>query len=316
MELGDEPIVVTGGAGFLGAHVVRRLRARGCRYVIVPRSRQFDLRRERDVEALFAQVRPTVVIHLAARAGGIGALQAAPAQCFYDNVVMGVLLMEHARRAGVRKFVAVGTLCSYPAETPVPFREERLWDGPPQESNAAYGLAKRTLLAQAQAYRRQYGWDAISLVPSNLYGPGDDFDPERSRVVPALVRKCVEAAEAGTDEIVVWGDGSPTRDFLYVEDCAEAIVLATERYGGAEPVNVGSGREVSIRELVGLVAELTGFRGDVLWDAERPTGQARCRLDTSRALAAFGFRAGTELRTGLQRTIDGYRAGRLAAVTR
>jgi len=303
-------IVVTGGAGFLGEHVIRALRERGYMGVIVPRRSVYDLTREASVEQLYRDARPQVVIHLAGVVGGIGANRGNPGRFFYENLVMGAMLMEYALRAGVEKFVGVGTVCAYPKFTPVPFREEDLWDGYPEETNAPYGLAKKMLLVQGQAYRQQYGFNAIYVLPVNLYGPGDHFDLETSHVIPALIRKCVEAVEGGDPEVVCWGDGSPTREFLYVEDCAEAIVLATERYNGSEPLNIGAGFEISIKEVVELIAELTGFRGRVVWDTTKPNGQPRRCVDTSRAWAAFGFRAGTDFREALRRTIEWYRANR------
>ncbi|MGH7411683.1 MAG: GDP-L-fucose synthase family protein [Candidatus Methylomirabilis sp.] len=305
--LAEKRVVVTGGAGFLGQHLVRTLRERGCKEIAVPRRSQYDLTREAAVEQLYRDARPQVVIHLAAVVGGIGANLANPGRFLYENLVMGAMLMECARQAGVEKFVGVGTICSYPKFTPVPFREEALWDGYPEETNAPYGLAKKMLLVQGQAYRQQYGFNAIHLLPVNLYGPGDHFDLETSHVIPALVRKCLEAIEQGAPEIVCWGDGTPTREFLFVEDCAEAIVLATERFDGPEPVNIGAGFEISIKELVGLIAELTGFRGRVVWDTSKPNGQPRRCLDTTRAQEAFGFRSKTEFREGLRRTIEWYR---------
>ncbi len=305
--LAEKRVVVTGGAGFLGQHLVRTLRQRGCKEIVVPRRSHYDLTREAAVEQLYHNARPQIVIHLAAVVGGIGANLANPGRFLYDNLVMGALLMEYARKAGVEKFVGVGTICSYPKFTPVPFREEALWDGYPEETNAPYGLAKKMLLVQGQAYRQQYGFNAIHLLPVNLYGPGDHFDLETSHVIPALIRKCLEAIERGAPEIVCWGDGTPTREFLYVEDCAEAIVLATERFDGPEPVNIGAGFEISIKELVGLVADLTGFQGRIVWDTSKPNGQPRRCLDTSRASEAFGFLAKTEFREGLRRTIEWYR---------
>jgi GDP-L-fucose synthase len=310
MKLDSLRVMVTGGGGFLGRHVVRRLHAAGCRNVFVPRRAEFDLTREADVERAYAAARPDLVIHLAGVVGGIGANRANPASFLYQNLMMGTLTLEAARRAGVRKFVGVGTICSYPKHTPVPFREEDLWNGYPEETNAPYGLAKKMLLVQSQAYRQQFGFDAIHLLPVNLYGPGDNFRPESSHVIPALIRKCIEAAERGEDRVLCWGDGTPTREFLFVEDCAEAIVLAAERYDGAEPVNVGSGNEISIRRLAELVAELTGFRGALAWDSSQPNGQPRRCLDTRRASEAFGFRAATDFREGLKRTIDAYRESR------
>lgn len=310
MELPQKRIVVTGGAGFLGQHLVPALRRRGCVDIVAPRRDQYDLRQEAAVEQLYRDARPEVVVHLAAIVGGIGANRANPARFFYDNLMMGALLMEHAWRAKVEKFVAVGTVCAYPKLTPVPFREEDLWNGYPEETNAPYGLAKKMLLVQAQAYRQQYDFDAIYLLPVNLYGPGDHEDPDRSHVIPALIRKCLEAQEAGVAEIVCWGDGSPTREFLFVEDCAEAIVLAAERYDKPDPVNIGAGFEISIKQLVELIAELTGFRGRISWDTSKPSGQPRRSLDVSRAEREFGFRARTDFREGLARTVAWYREHR------
>jgi GDP-L-fucose synthase len=303
-------VLVTGGAGFLGSRVVHRLSARGYGQVCVPRSRDYDLRRRDDIQRVLKDARPDSVIHLAARVGGIGANRAHPAEFFYDNMTMGTQLLDEAWRAGARKFVAIGTICAYPKHTPVPFREEDLWNGYPEETNAPYGLAKKMLLVQGQAYRQQYGFDVIHLLPVNLYGPGDNFDPESSHVIPALIRKCLEAIERGEREIVCWGDGTPTREFLYVDDAAEAIVLALERYDGDEPVNVGAGMEIAIRDLVELVARLTGFDGRIRWDATRPHGQPRRCLDTSRAERLFGFRACTTFEEGLARTVEWYRAQR------
>lgn len=306
MDLRHKRIVVTGGAGFVGQHVVRALHAHGCTNIVVPRRRQYDLTREATVEQFYRDTRPEVVIHLAAVVGGIGANRANPGRFAYENLVMGAMLLEYARRNGVEKFIGVGTICSYPKFTPVPFREEDLWNGYPEETNAPYGLAKKMLLVQGQAYRQQYHFNAIHLLPVNLYGPGDNFDPDSSHVIPALIRKCVEAIERGESEIVCWGDGTPTREFLYVEDCAEAIVLAAERYDEAEPVNVGAGFEIPIREVAELIAALTGFRGRIRWDTTKPNGQPRRCLDTSRAWELFGFRAKTDFREGLRRTIEWY----------
>jgi GDP-L-fucose synthase len=308
--LADKRIVVTGGAGFLGQHLVRRLSLRGCRNIVVPRRVEYDLTQQPAVEALYRDARPAVVIHLAAVVGGIGANRENPGRFFYDNLMMGALLMEHGRRAGVEKFVAVGTICSYPKFTAVPFREQNLWDGYPEETNAPYGLAKKMLLVQGQAYRQQYGFNSIYLLPVNLYGPGDNFDPQSSHVIPALIRKCLEAGERRSPEIVCWGDGSATREFLFVEDCAEAIALATERYDGAEPVNIGAGFEISIKSLVEMIAERTGFRGQVVWDTSKPNGQPRRSLDTRRALELFGFKAHTDFGEGLARTVEWYRSHR------
>jgi GDP-L-fucose synthase len=310
MDLQDKRIVATGGSGFLGRHVVEKLGSRGCREIFVPRRSEFDLTEQKNIERLYQENRPEIVIHLAAIVGGIGANKENPGRFFYDNLTMGTLLMEHARRNRVEKFVGVGTICSYPKFTPVPFREEDLWNGYPEETNAPYGLAKKMLLVQGQAYRKQYGFNAIHLLPVNLYGPGDNFDPDSSHVIPALIRKCVEAMEDGGHEIVCWGDGSPTREFLYVDDCAEAIVLAAERYDGDEPVNIGAGFEISILDLTNLIVELTGFKGEIKWDTTKPNGQPRRCLDTSRARDLFGFQARTDFKQGLQKTIDWYRSHR------
>jgi len=304
----ERPLLITGGAGFLGSHLVARMRAAGYRQIVAPRSQEYDLTRESSVERLYHDVQPCVVIHLAARVGGIGANRANPGKFFYDNLVMGALLMEHARQAGVQKFVAIGTICAYPKFTPIPFREEDLWNGYPEETNAPYGLAKKMLLVQAQAYRQQYGFNAIYLLPVNLYGPGDHTDPMNSHVIPALIRKCVEARNARAPSITVWGDGSPTREFLYVEDAAKGIIQAAERYDGEAPVNLGSGMEVSIRNLVGTISRLSGFSGDVVWDTRQPNGQPRRCLDTTRAETLFGFRAQTPFEDGLRKTIEWYEA--------
>ncbi len=302
----DQRILITGGAGFLGSHLIRALQARGVNLdqITVPRSAELDLRRWENCRA--AVEGQDVVIHLAAVVGGIGINRERPGEFFYDNLMMGTQLMEAARQAGVQKFVAIGTICAYPKFTPVPFREEDLWNGYPEETNAPYGLAKKMQLVQAQAYRQQYGFNAIYLLPVNLYGPGDNFDPRSSHVIPALIKKCADAVENGDDHVVVWGDGSPTREFLYVEDCAEGIVLATERYNGPEPVNLGSGMEISIKDLVHLIADLTGFRGEIVWDTSKPNGQPRRCLDVSRAERYFGFRARTNFEEGLKRTIAWY----------
>ena len=310
MELQNKRVVVTGGAGFLGQHLVRALQMRGCQDIMIPRRSQYDLTREESVERLYRDTRPQLVIHLAAVVGGIGANQANPGRFFYDNLMMGILLMEYGLRGGVEKFVAIGTICSYPKFTPVPFCEEELWNGYPEETNAPYGLAKKMLLVQAQSYRQQYGFNAIYLMPVNLYGPGDHFNPETSHVIPALIRKCLEAVERGQPEIVCWGDGTPTREFLYVEDCAEAITLAAERYDGVQPVNIGSGFEISIRELAGTIASLVGFQGRIVWDTAKPNGQPRRCLDTSQAWDKFGFRAKTDFKEGLRRTVEWFRANR------
>jgi GDP-L-fucose synthase len=305
-------VVVTGGAGFLGRWVVQKLQERGATDVFVPRSRDYDLRDLTAIRRLLVDARPDLVIHLAARVGGIGANRAHPAEFFYDNLMMSVPLLHECWRAGVQKFVALGTICCYPKYTPVPFREEHLWEGYPEETNAPYGLAKKMLLVQSQAYRQQYGFNSIFLMPTNLYGPGDNFDPESSHVIPALIKKCVDAKEAGADHIVVWGDGTATREFLYVEDAAEGIVLAAERYNSSEPVNLGSAYEISIRELVEAVARATGFRGRIVWDTTKPNGQPRRKVDTSRAEQWFGFRATTPFEVGLRRTVAWYLAQRAA----
>jgi len=312
IALETKRILVTGGSGFLGRHVVAALERRGCRHLFAPRKAQYDLTREDDVRRAFAEVRPDVVIHLAAVVGGIGANRTSPGRFFYDNVMMGALTMEHARRSGVEKFVGVGTICAYPKHASVPFREADLWSGYPEETNAPYGIAKKMLLVQGQAYRDQYGFDAIHLLPVNLYGPHDNFDPASSHVIPALIRKFLEAVEHGAGEVVCWGTGTATREFLYVEDCAEAIALATERYDGREPVNVGAGFEISIRKLAELIAEKTGFKGMLVFDSTKPDGQPRRSLDVTRAREAFGFQATTEFDEGLTRTIHWYRNARAA----
>jgi GDP-L-fucose synthase len=303
-------VVVTGGAGFLGSFVVEALRERGCQEPFVPRSAQYDLRKPADIDRMLADARPDLIIHLAAVVGGIGANRENPGRFFYDNLVMGAQLIESARQAGVAKFVALGTVCSYPKFAPVPFREEDLWNGYPEETNAPYGLAKKMLLVQSQAYREQYGFNSIFLLPVNLYGPRDNFDPASSHVIPALIRKCVEAAESGAPEIVVWGTGSATREFLYVADAAEAIVMAAERYDGSEPVNIGTGAEISIRDLVTLIARHTGFTGRIVWDAGKPDGQPRRMLATDRAAKYFGFVAKTSFEEGLRKTIAWYQQAR------
>jgi GDP-L-fucose synthase len=304
----DKRLLVTGGAGFLGSHVVDRLNnADCCSEVLAPRSREYDLRDQNAVIRMYDELRPDIVIHIAGIVGGIGANRENPGQFFYDNLMMGVQTMHYGYLRGVEKFVAVGTICAYPKFTPVPFREDNLWDGYPEETNAPYGLAKKMLLVQAQAYRQQYGFSAIYLLPVNLYGPRDNFDPASSHVIPALIKKCFDAMDNGEDEIVVWGDGTPTREFLYVEDCAEAIVLAVERYNKPDPVNIGAGFEISIKDLAELIVELTGFKGRIAWDTSKPGGQPRRCLDTSRAEREFGFRAHTGFEEGLSRTIDWYR---------
>ncbi len=309
MTLSSKRVLVTGGSGFLGGHVVDMLRSRGCRDVIVVRKARHDLTREPDVKRLLEETRPHVVIHLAAVVGGIGANRESPGMFFYQNVMMGALTMEHARLTGVEKFVGVGTICAYPRLAPVPFLERDLWNGYPEETNAPYGIAKKMLLVQGQAYRQQYGFNAIHLLPVNLYGPRDNFDPASSHVIPALIRKFLEAIDAGAPEVVCWGTGNATREFLYVDDCAEAIVLATEQYDRPEPVNIGAGFEISIRDLAELIAQLTGFKGRLVFDRTKPDGQPRRSLDVSGA-RAFGFSARTDFRTGLKRTIEWYQAER------
>lgn len=303
-------VLVTGGAGFLGSVLVRRLVDRGCRDVIVPRSKDYDLRDRAAIVRLYKECRPHLVIHLAAVVGGIGANRANPGRFFYDNAIMGIQLMEYARQFEVEKFVAVGTICSYPKFTPVPFRETELWNGYPEETNAPYGLAKKMLLVQAQAYRAQYGFNAIYPMLVNLYGPNDNFDLESSHVIPALIRKCVEAKEKSEPVITLWGDGSPTREFLYVDDAAEALLLAADRYDSPEPVNIGSGEEIAIRDVAQLIARETGFDGDIVWDASKPNGQPRRCVDVERARQLFEFHATHTLRDGLARTVAWFMADR------
>jgi GDP-L-fucose synthase len=303
-------VCVTGGAGFLGSYVLAKLHARGAQDVYVPKIEDYDLVQPEAIERLLRTARPDLILHLAAHVGGIGANRAHPAEFFYDNLMMGVQLMHEAWKAGVGKFVALGTVCSYPKHTPVPFREADLWNGYPEETNAPYGLAKKMLLVQSQAYRQQYGFNAIFLIPVNLYGPRDNFDLASSHVIPALIRKCLEAVERGDREVAVWGDGTPTREFLYAEDAAEGILLAAEKYDGSEPVNLGAGREIRIKDLAEMIAQLTGFTGRIVWDTSKPNGQPRRAIDVSRAEALFGFRARVSFEEGLQKTIDWYRAQR------
>ena len=303
-------VTVTGGAGFLGSFVVAKLKERGCRNIFVPRSKDYDLVHYQACQKVYEDSKPDIVIHLAARVGGIGANRANPGKFFYENLMMGVQMMDVGRKAGIEKFVAIGTICAYPKFTPVPFKEEDLWNGYPEETNAPYGLAKKMLLVQAQAYRQQYGFNAIYLLPVNLYGPGDNFDPKSSHVVPALIKKCVDAMADNRTEITVWGTGEPTREFLYVEDAAEGILLASERYNKPEPVNLGAGFEISIKDLVDHIVRLTGFRGRILWDNSMPDGQPKRMLDTSRAEKEFGFRAKTNFEEGLKNTIGWYLSNR------
>ena len=301
-------VCVTGGAGFLGKVVVRKLNERGVKEVFIPAIEDYDLVKLEDIDRMLKDANADMVIHLAAQVGGIGANREHPAEFFYNNLMMGVQLMHRAWETGVEKFVAIGTICAYPKFTPVPFNETNLWDGYPEETNAPYGLAKKMLLVQAQSYRQQYGYNAIFLLPVNLYGPGDNFNPKSSHVIPALIRKCIEANEAGLEEIEVWGDGSPTREFLYVEDAAEGILLAAEKYDGPEPVNLGSGFEISIKNLVEMIADLTGYKGSLIWDVSKPNGQPRRALDVNRARNYFGFQAKMDFKEGLKKTIEWYRA--------
>lgn len=304
---------MTGGGGFLGRVVVESLRARGCSEVFVVRKRDYDLVKGAEVERLYAEARPEVVVHLAAVVGGIGANRENPGRYFYENLMMGVQLIEGARLNAVEKFVQVGTICAYPKFTPVPFKEDDLWDGYPEETNAPYGIAKKALLVQCQAYRDQYGMNAVYLLPVNLYGPADNFDPQTSHVIPALIKKFVDAKARGESRVEVWGTGAATREFLYVDDAAEGIVLAAEHYDGRDPVNLGSGEEMSIRELASVIAAETGFGGEIVWDASKPDGQPRRALDVTRAAELFGFRARVGFAEGLRRTVEWYRATRAAA---
>jgi GDP-L-fucose synthase len=306
MDLRNKRILVTGGAGFLGQHVVQRLRQAGCRHLFVPRSAQFDLTREADIHRLLGQERPEVIIHLAARVGGIGANRENPGTFLYQNLIMGTQLIEAARTHGVEKFVAAGTICSYPKFTPVPFREDDLWNGYPEETNAPYGLAKKMIIVQLQAYRQQFGFNGINLMVVNLYGPGDNFDLDTSHVIPALIRKCLEAKTRGDKVLPVWGTGKPTREFIYVEDAARAIVMAAEKLETSDPVNIGSGQEISIMDLVHAVARKTGFQGEIVFQTDKPDGQPRRCLDVRRARELLGFEAATSLSEGLDRTIAWY----------
>ncbi len=320
INLCNKRIVVTGGAGFLGKHLVVKLKERGCKDIFIPLIEDYDLVNLEAVKRLYFDAKPDIVIHLAAKVGGIGANRENPGKFFYDNLMMGVQMMEAGRQAGIEKFVALGTVCAYPKFTPVPFKEENLWNGYPEETNAPYGLAKKMLLVQSQAYRQQYGFNSIFLLPVNLYGPGDNFDPASSHVIPALIRKCIDAQKKGLSlkglkglspegtvpDLVVWGTGKPTREFLYVEDAAEAIILATEKYDKPEPINIGAGFEISIKDLVKLIVKLTGFKGKIIWDKTKPDGQPRRCLDTKKAFKEFNFKAKTPFEEGLKKTIKWY----------
>ncbi|HUS05456.1 MAG TPA: GDP-L-fucose synthase [Bryobacteraceae bacterium] len=308
LDLSAKRVCVTGGGGFLGSFVVEELRRRGCREIFVPRRKDYDLTRESGIERMFADAKPEVLFHLAAVVGGIGANRDNPGLFFYENAIMGIQLIEYARRHAVEKTIVAGTICAYPKFTPVPFKEEALWDGYPEETNAPYGIAKKSLLVQCQAYRQQYGMNAIFLLPVNLYGPRDNFDLHSSHVIPALIRKCVEAKESGANELICWGDGSPTREFIYVSDAAEGLVSAGIHYDDPEPVNIGSGLEISIKDLTHLIAEICEFQGRIVWDTTKPNGQPRRRLDVTRAQGRFGFRATTELPEGLRKTLEWYLA--------
>jgi GDP-L-fucose synthase len=300
-------VLVTGGSGFLGRHVVEKLQTKSPKTVFVPRRKEYDLVKWADVVRVYEDAQPDIVIHLAAEVGGIGANRANPGRFFYNNRMMGTQMMEYGRHCGIAKFVAIGTICAYPKFTPVPFKEEDLWNGYPEETNAPYGLAKKMLLVQAEAYRHQYGFNAIFLLPVNLYGPGDNFDPDSSHAIPGIIRKCVEAAKNNADEIVLWGTGSPTREFLHVSDAAEGILLGTERYNESDPINLGSGMEISIKDLAQLISRLTGFKGRITWDRSKPDGQPRRSLDVSKAARLFGFRASIHFEEGLQQTIAWYK---------
>lgn len=306
----NKKICVTGGAGFLGGYLISELRRRGAENIFIPTIEEYDLVDPDVIQRMLSDSDPDVIIHLAAHVGGIGANREHPAEFFYDNLMMGVQLIHQAYERGVEKFVAIGTVCAYPKFTPVPFKEDDLWNGYPEETNAPYGLAKKMLLVQSQAYREQYGFNSIFLLPVNLYGPGDNFNPRSSHVIPAIIRKCVEAKDGGEDHIIVWGDGSPTREFIYVEDAARGIALAAERYNQSDPVNIGSGFEISIKYLVEKIAHMTGFEGEIVWDTSKPNGQPRRALDTSRARERFGFEAQTDFDEGLQKTIEWYQSHR------
>lgn len=303
----NKNVVLTGGAGFLGSYVVERLQERGCHSIFIPKIEEYDLRKLSNIIKMVETANPDIVIHLAAVVGGIGANRENPGNFFYDNAIMGIQLIEQARLFGIEKFVCIGTICAYPKFTPVPFKEEDLWNGYPEETNAPYGLAKKMLLVQLQAYRQQYGMNGIFLLPVNLYGPGDNFDPQSSHVIPALIKKCIDAQRFNDDKIVVWGTGEVSREFIYAEDAAEGIVLATEKYNKSAPVNIGAGFEIKIKDLVNLIVKLTGFKGKIIWDKTKPDGQPRRMLDTQKAEKEFGFKAKTSFEAGLKKTIEWYR---------
>ena len=305
-------VVVTGGAGFLGSHLIEKLKTKGCKSIFVPKIEDYDLVKMEDVRRLYKDAKPDIVIHLAAVVGGIGANRENPGKYFYDNLMMGVQLMETGRQEGIQKFVALGTICCYPKFTPVPFKEDDLWIGYPEETNAPYGLAKKMLLVQSQAYRQQYNFNSIFLMPVNLYGPRDNFNPNSSHVIPALIKKCVDAINNKQDEMVAWGTGMATREFLYVEDAAEGILLAAEKYEKSDPVNLGAGFEISIKDLTELIAKLTGFEGKITWDSTKPDGQPRRCLDTAKAQKEFGFKSKTNFEQGLKKTIEWYKANKPA----
>jgi len=307
IDLRNKRIMVTGGAGFLGTYVVQKLKERGCKDIFIPKTEDYDLVQMEAIKRVYQDAKPNIVIHLAAKVGGIGANRENPGKFFYDNLMMGVQMMEVGRQTGIEKFVALGTICCYPKFTPVSFREENLWDGYPEETNAPYGLAKKMLLVQSQAYRQQYGFNSIFLLPVNLYGPGDHFDLRFAHVIPALIKKCIDAVRKRKKEIIAWGTGKATREFLYVEDAAEAIILATEKYNKSEPVNIGAGFEISIKDLVKLIVKLTGFKGKTIWDKTKPDGQPRRCLDTTRAEKEFSFKAKTQFEKGLKKTIEWYK---------
>ncbi|MBA7577298.1 GDP-L-fucose synthase [Candidatus Atribacteria bacterium 1244-E10-H5-B2] len=308
----NKRVIVTGGAGFLGSYVVEKLKDRGCKDIFIPLVENYDLTKEKNIIRLYKDYPANIVIHLAAVVGGIGANRENPGKFFYDNLAMGAMLMEYARQFEVGKFVAIGTICAYPKFTPVPFKEEDLWNGYPEETNAPYGLAKKMILVQSQAYRTQYGFNSIFLLPLNLYGPRDNFNPKNSHVIPALIKKFIEAKDRGEDEVVVWGTGKPTRGFLYVEDAAEGILLAAEKYNKSDPVNLGTDLEISIKNLAELIAKLVGFKGKIKWDTSKPDGQPRRRLDTSRAEREFGFMAKMDFEEGLKRTSEWYKRNRFS----